>query len=252
MKHILVYGDSQTWGTNPETKVRYDWPDRWPGALGEFLGEGWEVIEQGLRGRTTTAENPHTPGRNGRTMLPMLLESHAPLDVVILMLGTNDISRIIGRSAVDAAWGCAALIEIVRRSRCGPGGTSPKCILVAPPPIRQSHGRMVLLYDGREAESNRLSEAYEMVAKRFGADFFDAGDVVSASEADGVHPDRHANRKLGQHLAARVLRLCQPQATSPSPSGTGSLPVIPRPAPPQLPAVPNEPAPATNRQDPLP
>lgn len=212
MKHVLVYGDSQTWGTNPESKGRYPWGQRWPGVMAESLGGEWAVIEQGLRGRTTTADNPHRPGRSGAFMLPMLLESHAPLDVVVLMLGTNDISRVIGRTAVDAAFGCAGLIDIIQHSGSGPDGGAPKIVLVAPPPICQSQGRMELLYDGREAESNRLDDAYALVARRFGATFFDAGDVAHASEADGVHPDKAANRKLGQHLAACILRLFDPDA----------------------------------------
>lgn len=234
MKTILVFGDSQTWGTNPETKSRFPWHERWPGAMAETLGEGWEVIEQGLRGRTTTAENPHRPGRSGATMLPMLLESHAPVDVVIIMLGTNDISRIIGRSAVDAAWGSAALIDTVLRSRCTAEGGAPRVILVAPPPVLASQGRMELLYDGREAESNRLAEAYRLIAKRYGVEFFDAEDVVAVSEADGVHVDRRASRKLGIHLASVVLRENPPEdddatiAMAPSPTMLSDQPLSTR------------------------
>lgn len=91
MRHILCYGDSNTWGYTPGTGERHAPDVRWTGVLRRLLGEGWEVLEEGMNGRTTVFDNPMSQGRNGSAYLLTCLETHKPLDLVILMLGTNDL-----------------------------------------------------------------------------------------------------------------------------------------------------------------
>ena len=113
-------GDSNTWGLEASTEERLQRWRRWPGVMQRELGEDVHVIEEGLSGRTTVFEDPFEPGRNGRTHLPVVLNSHAPLDLVIIWLGTNDLFVPGGLTAQDAARGAITLTELVRASDAGP------------------------------------------------------------------------------------------------------------------------------------
>ncbi len=92
MKTVLCFGDSNTWGYDPDASlaspfpIRHPHDVRWTGVLARELGAGWRVIEEGQNGRTTVFEDPHTPHRKGLDYLPAALESHKPLDAVVLML----------------------------------------------------------------------------------------------------------------------------------------------------------------------
>ena len=134
MRHILCYGDSNTWGYTPGSGERHAPDVRWTGVLRRRLGEGWEVLEEGMNGRTTVFDNPMSPGRNGSAYLLTCLETHKPLDLVILMLGTNDLRFT---DAWGAAEGAAALVKKVRlynhmeeSTHIFPG--KPRILLIAP------------------------------------------------------------------------------------------------------------------------
>ena len=92
MKNILCYGDSNTWGYIPGGKGRYEYAVRWTGAAQRLLGDGYRIIEEGLNGRTTVFDSPFDGSvLNGKSHLMCCLMSHAPLDAVVIMLGTNDL-----------------------------------------------------------------------------------------------------------------------------------------------------------------
>lgn len=133
MKTILCYGDSNTWGWNPDTGLRYPRDIRWPGRLQIELGPTYYVIEEGLNGRTTVWDDPIEEHKNGKTYLYPCLESHKPLDLVVLMLGTNDLKTRFWLSTLDIVSGIARLVEIIQSSRSGVQETSPKILLLAPP-----------------------------------------------------------------------------------------------------------------------
>ena len=111
MRTVLCYGDSNTWGYDPATRTRYPPHVRWTGVLATRLGAEYRVVEEGLNGRTTRWDDPIEPGRNGLTYLRPCIESHQPLDVIIIMLGTNDLKRRFDLSASDIAQSAAALAE---------------------------------------------------------------------------------------------------------------------------------------------
>jgi lysophospholipase L1-like esterase len=140
-RHILCFGDSLTWGwipaDPPVPSTRFPLNDRWPGVLAETLGERYVVIEEGLSGRTTTADDAADPRLNGSTQLPFLLASHLPLDLVVLMLGTNDTKAAYERTPFEIAAGMSTLVAQVLSSAGGVGTTypSPKVLVVAPPRI---------------------------------------------------------------------------------------------------------------------
>jgi lysophospholipase L1-like esterase len=117
IRSVLCYGDSNTFGTATVARPdgRYAPDERWPGVLRGALGPGWLVIEEGLGGRTTVSDDPvEGADRNGRTYLYPCLRSHRPLDVVAIMLGSNDLKHRFGKTAWDIAEGVGVLVTIVK------------------------------------------------------------------------------------------------------------------------------------------
>lgn len=203
-KTILCYGDSLTWGYDARDGSRFPFSQRWPGMLQEEWGERVRVVEEGLCGRTVFSESWVLPDRSGTAMLPPLLESHAPLDAVVLMLGTNDCCPALGLSAEKIALGCLSLIWAVQRSMAGPGGSAPHVLLTAPPLIVPGDPFMDLIFRGGGAEICRaLADAYSTVAAKSGAEFLDASAVVTTSAVDGVHLDPPEARVLA--LAVKAI-----------------------------------------------
>ena len=113
MKYVLCYGDSNTWGCTPETMARYEFSQRWPGVMQKELGSDFHVYENALNGRTTVFDDPIEEGRCGKSTLETALLMNAPLDLVILMLGTNDTKPRFNVSAWDIGWGMDLLIQYV-------------------------------------------------------------------------------------------------------------------------------------------
>jgi lysophospholipase L1-like esterase len=203
MQTILCFGDSNTWGYNPETAERYAPDVRWTGVLARKLGAGFRVIEEGLNGRTSVWEDPLHPGRNGSRYLGPCLESHRPLDLVVLFLGLNDLKKRFSASADDIAKGVGVLAEMVARSGAGPGGAAPRMLLVAPPPVGRLTG-FAEAFEGSVERSRRVAEHLRPIARQIGCDFLDAAEHVCFSDVDGIHFDAAAHAALGAAFAARI------------------------------------------------
>jgi len=195
-KTILCYGDSITWGYNPNDGTRFSPKDRWPCILEQALDGRARVIDEALNGRTVATDDPSHPHRNGLAMLSPLLEAHAPLDIVLIMLGTNDSAPSYGLTPGRIAMNCSALIRTVRSTLPGIGFASPAIVLMAPPLLGALSAEMALFYAGGETTSKGLADAYRTTAEYFGCHFFDAGAAVQASATDGVHLDPQEQRKL--------------------------------------------------------
>ncbi len=138
MKTVLCYGDSNTFGaaTVERPDGRYGPEERWPGVMRAALGSEWMVIEEGLGGRTTVSDDPvEGIERNGRTYLYPCLMSHKPLDVVLILLGTNDLKARFGKTAWEIAAGVGALVKIVQKAECGRNGGVPEIVIISPVPI---------------------------------------------------------------------------------------------------------------------
>lgn len=199
MRTILLYGDSNTHGTQPATALgvsaRYGRDERWAGRLAALL-PGWEVISERQPGRTTVHDDPiEGAHRNGLTVLPAILESHRPLDVVMVMLGTNDLKERFSVNVGDIALGLERLVRVIRASGAGPGGGAPGVLLVAPPPIEET-GCLAMMFRGGAVKSQALAGEIAAVAARQDVAFMDAGQVVQVSAVDGVHYDPPANPAL--------------------------------------------------------
>lgn len=207
MKTILCYGDSITWGYSPVDGTRFGFGERWPGILQTELGDSVRIIEEGLPGRTTNWDSPFLPDRNGRKALPMVLESHAPIDLFILMLGTNDLWKGFDFSASDIASSCISLIWTVQKAMAGPGLGVPEILLVAPYPLGKLSQFMEFFFVGRGGVSKNLAAEYKKAAETTGCHFFDSSKYVKASEPDGVHIDVSGQRKLAQAMKKTVTGL---------------------------------------------
>ncbi len=206
MKTIICYGDSNTWGYNPATQGRYDRDSRWPGVLRNALGEGYLVIEEGLNGRTTVWDDPIEGYKNGKEYFIPCLETHKPLDLVIIMLGTNDLKKRFSLSASDIADGAGALVKIARQSETGPDENAPKILLLAPPPVAKLT-EFAEMFEGSEAKSQKLGQRYRQVAEEFRCEFLDTSEVIISSDVDGIHFDVDEHRKLGEALASCVRNI---------------------------------------------
>lgn len=208
MKTILCYGDSLTWGTNPEAGgVRHAYADRWPNALAAGLGAGFDVVSEGMGGRTTAFDDFLADcDRNGARLLPSILHSHRPVSVVILMLGTNDLKPATAGNAASAYLGMKRCVEIVQKhSPRLPDYTPPKVIVVAPPHVVATGDTFFAeMFEGAIAESKKLAGYYRRLADEMGCGFFDAATVATASPVDGVHLDGANTRAIGEALIAPV------------------------------------------------
>lgn len=204
MKSVLCYGDSITWGRNAADGTRFPFAQRWPGVLEATLGSDYRIVEEGLGGRTVATESPVQPYRDGRAMLGSILESHAPLDWVIVMLGTNDCVPMYHLSVGAIAFGATTMLWGIAKSAAGPSGAAPRVLLVSPPHIGKLSSFMELFYHGAEETCRGLASAYATVAEACGARFLDAATIVSPSSVDGVHPDADGHHRLGEAIAALV------------------------------------------------
>ena len=206
MKTVLCYGDSNTWGYDPATRTRYRSHVRWTGVLATRLGADYRVVEEGLNGRTTRWDDPIETGRNGLTYLRPCIESHQPLDVIVIMLGTNDLKSRFDLSASDIAQSAADLAEMAWRWAHAPDGSHVSVLLVAPP-ATSTLTEFDQMFDGAHEKSRQFSRYYRLAAGRRHLPFFDAGAVIVSSQKDGIHFDPEEHRKLGEALADEVQRL---------------------------------------------
>lgn len=214
-KHVLCYGDSMSWGIVPGTRQRHPYEQRWTGVLQSLLGVGVRVVEECLNGRTTAWDDPFRPQRNGRDLLLPILHSHAPIDLVVLFLGTNDLQSMYGVGAYESSLGAGVLVDIVQGCRSEPMEAAPKVLLIAPPRIGRPCGAMEEKFRGAAEKSAQFSRCYRRVADERGCFFLDAAELIQASELDGVHLDapQHRQFAVGIHRrVAQILDLPQAQA----------------------------------------
>jgi len=218
MKTILCYGDSNTFGWIPKSfdpiqeepfpsENRFSIEERWTGILKNNLGKDYAVIEEGLNGRTTVWDDP-VEGEflNGKKYLLPCLKTHTPVDLVIIMLGTNDLKKRFSVTAYDIAMSIAALIDVVRISGAGHKGGSPDILVVSPPPIGPLTEFGEMFEDGID-KSKKFSIYYNMVAEQSGCNFLDAGKFIKSSRIDGIHFDIDAHKKLGKAVAEKVTSI---------------------------------------------
>lgn len=207
MAVILCIGDSNTHGSRPMADLngagRFGHDARWPSVMGQALGTGFEVIAEGHPGRTTVHDDPFAGEyRNGMRVLPALLESHKPLDMVILKLGTNDLKYCLHVGPADIALSLERMVRLIQGFGAGVEG-NPDILVVAPPPIVEA-GCLAEMFAGGAAKSQGLARAIKAMTDRLGVGFFDAGTVIEVSPLDGIHYEAAAHVALGLAMAAAL------------------------------------------------
>ncbi len=209
MKTILAFGDSLTWGYDAATLGRHPLEVRWPSVLEAGLDGAARVIAEGLNGRTTAFDDWLADAdRNGARVLPTILETHKPLDLVIIMLGANDMKPAICGSAIAAKSGMARLVALVRNHDYGFGYGAPPVLIVAPPPaVETGNADFAATFDNAPGESRKLAAAYAGLAGELGCAMFDAGQVAAATPLDGVHLDAENTAAIGRALVPVVRGL---------------------------------------------
>jgi lysophospholipase L1-like esterase len=164
------------------------------------------VDEEGLCGRTSCREDPVEGDMNGLRQLIPILESHKPLDIVVVMLGTNDLKIRYSPCAYDIARGVNRVVTAIQDSRTGPGNSAPRVLMICPPPTVDSPVFKDMFGDCVEL-SKKLPGFYREFARESGALFLDAGTVVQTSKVDGIHLDPEEHRKLAEAVAGIIRAL---------------------------------------------
>jgi lysophospholipase L1-like esterase len=215
MKTILCYGDSNTWGYDPVASagsphpIRHPHEVRWTGVLARELGEGYRVIEEGLNGRTTVLDDPIIQHRNGRTYLPACLGSHRPIDLVVLMLGTNDLKVMFNLPPGEIANGAGELVKLIKQSECGPKAGAPR-ILVVSPALVGDFSRVPDIEEkfvGALEKTQRFPALYEAIAQQHGCAFLNIQPHAKASDWDGLHFEADQHTSIGLAMAEAVKRV---------------------------------------------
>ena len=208
MKQILCFGDSNTWGYNGENGERFPWDVRWTGLLQEKFAENRtdvRIIEEGLVGRTTVFEDPLRDGRKGTALFPTILETHAPVDVIVLMLGTNDCKTIFKASAKLIGAGIVRLLEQANR-------LAPEAEILLVSPIELGADVWKEEFDpefslSSVAVSKALASEYADIAGKYGCTYLDAASVAVPGAADQEHMDAASHGRLAEAIYEKVKSL---------------------------------------------
>jgi len=206
MKTVLCFGDSNTWGYSPVDAGRYPYDVRWPGVLAVTLGAGYRVIEEGLNGRTTVLDDPLGDHWNGREYLIPCIDTHRPLDLVIIMLGTNDLKHRFALTPFDIAFSAGLLVDICEKSIAGPGGGAPPVLLISPAPVVET-GPWAETFRGAEEKCKTLAARFHEVAEQHGCEFLDAAGYVAPSPLDGIHWEPQGHAALARAVAEKVREI---------------------------------------------
>jgi lysophospholipase L1-like esterase len=206
VKTVLCYGDSLTWGYDAASLGRHALENRWPSVLQSEIGTDVHVVAEGLNGRTTAFDDWLAGvDRNGARILPTILATHAPIDVIVILLGANDMKPWIHGNPVAAKQGVQRLVDIVRGHDYPFGQPAPKILIVAPPVVsRTENAEFKAMFAGGDEASRHLAPLYAQLADEVGCGFFDAGSVAVTTPLDGVHLDADNTRAIGFALAPVV------------------------------------------------
>jgi len=204
-KRILCFGDSNTYGAIPAEDSRYPANVRWTGILQDQLGDDYEVIEEGLRGRTTNVDDlaPGYEDKNGADYLFPCVRSQVPLDVVIIMLGTNDFKKAYGRTAKVVAEANRGLVKTVRKY-ADTDKKKVQIILMSPSYILDFVTIAKPHFAGSPEKSRQLATELGMIAKEEHCVFIDISKFAFSSEKDGLHLTKESHRLLAEKLANKI------------------------------------------------
>ena len=207
-KTILCYGDSNTHGYNSSNMGRFSEKERWTCLLSNLLGDGYLVREEGLSGRTTSFEDPLFEGLNGYSLIYPCMLTHEPLDLLIVMLGTNDVKERFSATPENIAKGMERLVTKAQNTKEA-WRKNPNILIIAPPPIEEGYRSSCISGEMGSScveKSKALAPLYEDVANRLGCHFLDAGTIpgICMYPYDYMHLSLESHRLLAEKLAAMI------------------------------------------------
>lgn len=206
-RRVVCFGDSNTWGYDASTMERFPEDVRWTSLLGELLGDEFQVVEEGLSGRTAVVDDPLFEGLNGISYIHPCLMSHAPLELIIIMLGTNDAKGRFNLTSYNIAQGIARLALKAKNTQAGAKGSLPKVLVIAPPPIGKAY------YDteigkpmGKECDvkSEEMPKILGELLKNSGIEFLDTKGSVPMNTIDYMHLDAEGHRLLSKLVFHKI------------------------------------------------
>lgn len=209
MPTVLTFGDSNTHGTPPiidrSIYARFGADVRWPVLMARGLG--WDLVEEGLPGRTAQFNDPIMGAHmNGQAGLRIALESHGPIDLLVIMLGTNDVKARFCATPQAVMGGIASLLDIAQGVDMQTRHGGFQVLLICPPPVVEV-GPIKAEFYGGAARSQALPPLCAALAAARGCGFLDAGQVIAVSPLDGVHFDAAAHGLLAAAVAGAVRRM---------------------------------------------
>lgn len=208
MKTILCYGDSNTYGLKSDLQTRYPREVRWTGILQKMLGEKYYVIEEGLGGRTTVWDDPVEDYKNGKKYLLPCLDSHKPLDLVIIMLGTNDLKTRFSVSAFDVSVAMENLVKTILKSDAGIQLQAPQVLLVTPVPIHSvNNPDLDQMLAGAEEKSKMLAPYYGEIAKRNQIHYLNPEGKIEVNDVDGIHYTEKGHRQMAEMMVEKIREI---------------------------------------------
>lgn len=202
MKTILCFGDSNTWGYSPDLPRRYDVNERWTMILQSKLGANYRIIEEGLNSRTTVFEDPFEAGKKGLDYLQPCLESHHP-DLVVLMLGTNDLKSRFNVTASDISKGAARLVQVIQNFQHSFMDKPPEVLLVSPAHVLEADP-FKEGFEGAEIKSKELGRYFKLRAQELGCHFLDAAEYICPCEHEGIHWQVDQHEKFAEVLVELI------------------------------------------------
>lgn len=206
MTRILCFGDSNTFGYKPDKSGRFDETIRWTARLQRMLGDNYQIVEEGLCGRTSIFEDPQKVGRKGLDLVDVLVESHNPIDVFVVMLGTNDCKTYYGGTAETIAEGLGQVIAKAQRvTRC-----DMKILVISPILLGSGVGEIdVDFNEASEEVSRELAGEYEKLARKNNFYFLDASKYADASDTDREHLDEQGHEKLADAIYDKLIEMLE-------------------------------------------
>lgn len=207
MKTVVCYGDSNTYGYDPATGGRYDEKTRWPCVLRCLLGDDYLVVEEGCNGRTTVFDDPKDDWKIGLDYIKGIVCSHRPVDILVIMLGSNDMKICYGASCEDIAEGMKAVVKAAVDTLVYKQKYAPEVIIVSPPEITSDvlNGPFSGSFNEACCEKSRnLAAHYEALAKELGVSFLNAAEYIRPSKEDGLHLTADAHRGLAEAVCSAI------------------------------------------------
>ena len=208
IKSILCLGDSNTYGVDPSTGSRFPREERWTGILQRILGDGYYVIEEGYNSRTTSFNDASDEMRSALRMIPFLLKTHRPIDLVRIMLGTNDLKTQYSVSAKVSAYAMKKLVESIRKWCRAEEVNIPQVLIISPIMIGEGIEESIYWENDKTSmlEAEKLPAEYERVADMLGCSFFHASSVAEPGE-DSLHMTKDSHQRFAEAMAVEIRRI---------------------------------------------